>query len=73
MTEGSDTQDTDAIAGSSNDDDVDVLWEGSPLHEHLMKQEEILLESTKCINDDISAYMNISEDVEDRHAQPKCR
>jgi hypothetical protein len=72
MTEESDTQDTDAIAGSSNDDGVDVLWEGSPLHEHLIKQEEeMLLESTTCINDDISPYMNISEEVEDRHAKLK--
>ena len=70
MTEESGTQDTDVIAGISNDG-VDVLWEGSPLHEHLIKnQEEMLLQSTTCINDEISPCMNISKEVEDRHMKP---
>ena len=72
MAEESDTQDSDAIACSSNDDGIDVVWEGSPLHEHLIKQEEeLLLESTTSIYDDISPYMKISEEVEDRHAKLK--
>ena len=69
MTEEINMEDGDAIACISNDGDVDVLWEGSPLHEHLIRQDEMLLDSSANIKKDSSSYVDINEEAEARHAK----
>ena len=69
MTEEINMKDGDAISRNSNDGDVDVLWEGSPLHEHLIRQDEMLLDSSANIKNDTSSYVDINEEAETRHAK----
>ena len=58
----------DEIAKNYDCEDEEVLWEGSPLHEHLMKQNfELLSQATTCIHNDDFQFLDLNGEAEDRH------
>ena len=58
----------DEIAKNYDCEDEEVLWEGSPLHEHLMKQNfELLSQATTCIHNDDFQFLDLNGKAEDRH------
>ena len=71
MTEDANAEDGEVAADDCNED-MDVIWEGSPLHEHLIKQElEMIPGSNTNLQDDLYASMNLNDEVEDRHVKSK--
>ena len=70
--EDADLNPRDKIAKEYICEDEDVIWEGSPLHEHLTQQNlELFPQSTKCVSNDCSPLLDLKEEAEDRHAESK--
>lgn len=70
--EEADTNLRDKIAKEYICEDEDVIWEGSPLHEHLTQQNlELFPQTSKCVSSDISPLLDLKQEAEDRHAESK--
>ena len=62
MADANNTEDT----GEGDEEDTDVLWEGSPLHEHLIGQEFDMHATSPSLNKESCTLMNLQQEVEDR-------
>ena len=55
-------------SGEHESEDMDVLWEGSPLHEHLVQAELNILPDS-CIEAEVAPSWSLNDEVEDRHVK----
>ena len=55
-------------SGEHESEDMDVLWEGSPLHEHLVQAELNILPDS-CIEAEVAPVWSLNDEVEDRHVR----
>ena len=63
---------SDKIAKEYYCEDEDVVWEGSPLHEHLINQNlEIFPHASSCVSGDEYTSLDVNGEAEDRHNKSK--
>ena len=63
---------SDKIAKEYYCEDEDVIWEGSPLHEHLVNQNlEIFPHASSCVSGDEYTCLDVNGEAEGRHNESK--